>query len=89
MSERPSFETIKSFSIDFGTRNFLEVALKKTSEGNQFVSLSKGFTDQSGNKRYKRSLGFAVDDKVVDFLIQKLGELKKAMTGEAKPAAKK
>ena len=76
MVEKPSFQTIKSFAVDFGTRNFIELALKQTSEGGQFISISKGFTDQAGNKRYKRSLGFAVNDKVISFLVDKLGELK-------------
>jgi hypothetical protein len=78
--DRPEFKTLKSYSIEFGTRNFLEVALKSASEGkeeNLFISISKGYSDQEGNKKYKRSLGFAIDNKVIDFLIKSLPELKK------------
>ncbi len=74
-NERPTFTTIKSFTIDYGTRNFIEVALKTTEDGAHFISISKGYTDQGGNKRYKRSLGFQVDDKVIDFLKEKLKEV--------------
>lgn len=83
--KKPTFTTLNSFSINYGTRNFIEVALKATEGGEHFVSFSKGYTDQGGNKRYKRSLGFQVDDKVIEFLIDKLTEIKK----EAGKAPKK
>jgi hypothetical protein len=88
MNDRPNFTTLKSFAVDYGTRNFIEVALKATEDGNHFISISKGYTDQGGNKRYKRSLGFQVDDNVIDFLIEKLGEIKKASAGLPKPEPK-
>ena len=78
--ERPEFKTIKSYSIDFGTRNFIELALKEASEGsetNRFISISKGYTDQEGRKHYKRSLGFATSAEVIDFFIKSFPALKK------------
>lgn len=78
--EKPEFKTLKSYSIDFGTRNFLELALKEAREGekfNRFISISKGYTDQEGRKHYKRSLGFAIDEEVIDFFIDKFPEIKK------------
>ncbi len=80
--DKPDFTTIKSYSVDFGTRNFLELALKEARQGdeaNQFISISKGFTDQEGRKHYKRSLGFAVNNEVIDFLIKSFTELKKEL----------
>ncbi len=81
--DKPDFTTIKSYSVDFGTRNFLELALKEARQGdeaNQFISISKGFTDQEGRKHYKRSLGFAVNTEVIDFLIKSFTELKKELS---------
>ena len=78
--DKPEFKVLKSFSIDFGTRNFIELALKEAREGdevNQFISISKGYTDQENKKRYKRSLGFAIDIDVIDFFIKSFPELKK------------
>lgn len=77
--EKPEFKTLKSYAIDFGTRNFLELALKEAVEGgesNSFVSVSKGYTDQGGRKHYKRSLGFKVDAQVIDFLMKNLADMK-------------
>ncbi len=77
--EKPEFKTLKSYSINFGTRNFIELALKEATDGtevNRFISISKGYTDQEGNKRYKKSLGFAVNEEVIDFLIKSFPELK-------------
>jgi len=78
--EKPEFNTLKSYSIDFGTRNFIELALKEAKEGdesNKFISISKGYTDQQGRKHYKRSLGFAIDDEVIEFFIKSFPDLKK------------
>jgi len=80
--ENPEFKTIKSYSINYGTRNFIEVALKEAIEGdevNKFISISKGYTDREDNKRYKRSLGFKVDEAVIEFFIKTFPELKKEL----------
>ena len=75
-NSRPIFKTIKSFEKPYGTRNFVEVALKETNEGeNTFFSISKGFTTQTGVKRYKKSLGFQVDGDIQQFLIESLQKL--------------
>lgn len=89
--EKPEFKTLKSYSVDFGTRNFVELALKEAREGseaNQFISISKGYTDQEGRKHYKRSLGFAIDAEVVDFFIKTFPEIKKEVDKLGKPAKK-
>ena len=78
--KKPEFKLLKSYSINFGTRNFIELALKEAREGdevNQFVSISKGYTDQEDKKHYKRSLGFAISAEVIDFFIDSFPKLKK------------
>lgn len=66
-----TFETIKSEEIKFGNNNFLEVARKKavTEEGeNMFISISRGFIAQNGEKRYRKSFSLPIDDAVLDFV---------------------
>lgn len=102
--QRPVFKTIESFEKPYGTRNFIEVALKETNDGeNVFFSISKGFTGQNDVKRYKKSLGFAASEELQTFLLEAFTKLlktyqklpKKAAaaakeeTTEKKPATKK
>lgn len=90
--EKPEFKTLKSYSIDFGTRNFIELALKEAREGekfNRFISISKGYTDQEGQKHYKRSLGFAIDKEVIDFFIEKFPEIKEEASQVKKSSSEK
>ena len=75
-NEKPVFKTIESFEKTYGTRNFIEVALKETNDGeNVFFSISKGFTSQNNIKRYKKSLGFAASEELQLFLIDSLSKL--------------
>lgn len=76
-NKAPTFITLKSFEKKYGTRNFIEIALKRTErdEDNVFISISKGFFDREGNKRYKRSLGFAVSEEMKNFVIKAMKEL--------------
>jgi len=72
------FETIKSEEIKFGANNFLEVARKKaiTDEGeNVFISLSRGFVTQTGEKRYNKSFTVPLDQNVIDFIAKVLKEV--------------
>lgn len=72
------FETIKSEEIKFGNNNFLEVARKKaiSDEGeNIFISLSRGFITQSGEKRYNKSFTVPLDENVIKFVSEKLKEV--------------
>lgn len=66
------FETIKKEEKTFGKNNFLEVAKKKaiTDEGeNEFLSISRGFTTRTGEKRYKRSIAIPLDSEIIEFLL--------------------
>lgn len=69
------FKTLKKFEQNYGTRNFVEVALKETSEGNKIITFSKGFTDDQGNKRYRKSLGFEANDEMKKFLLEAVKNL--------------
>jgi len=72
------FETIKSEEIKFGNNNFLEVARKKaiTETGeNEFISISRGFFAQTGEKRYRKSFTVPMDGGVIEFVSEKLKEM--------------
>jgi len=72
------FETIKAEEIKFGTNNFMEVARKKAiSENgeNTFISLSRGFITQEGEKRYRKSFTVPLDEAVINFIAEKIKEV--------------
>ena len=69
------FQTIKSEEIKFGNNNFIEVARKKavSDEGeNVFVSLSRGFTTPTGEKRYRKSFTVPMQKNVIDFVSEQI-----------------
>ena len=75
-----SFETIKAKELKFGDNKFVEVARKKaiTEEGETvFISVSRGFITQNGDKRYRKSFTVPLDDSVIDFVVHKLKEVSK------------
>ncbi|MFA5333961.1 MAG: hypothetical protein WC376_05710 [Candidatus Nanoarchaeia archaeon] len=77
--QKPMFKTIKSMEKEYGTRNFIEVALKETNDSeNVFFSISKGFKTQNDMKRYKNSLGFAASEELQQFLVDAFKELMEA-----------
>ncbi len=51
------YNTLKSEEIKYGNNNFIEVARKEI-DGNEFISISKGYFLPDGNKRYKGGIGF-------------------------------
>jgi hypothetical protein len=73
-----TFETIKAEEMKFGNNNFIEVARKKavTDEGeNTFISISRGFFTQTGDKRYRKSFTIPLDDNLLNFVSEKLKEV--------------
>ena len=69
------FETIKAEEISFGNNNFIEVARKKaiSDDGeNEFISISRGFVTQTGEKRYKKSFSVPTNKEIVNFVTQNL-----------------
>jgi len=64
---REQFETIKIETINYGTNNFIEIAKKKASNGNLFISISKGwYPANSTEKRYKAGIGFPMEKDIID-----------------------
>lgn len=92
-NEKPVFKTIESFEKPYGTRNFIEIALKETNGGeNVFFSISKGFTAQNDVKRYKKSLGFSASEDLQKFIVDSFTKLlktyKKVPRNKSKEEAK-
>ena len=84
MGERPTFETLKSEEIKFGTRNFLEVAKKKAiSQGpegvqeNEFVQIARGFYGPTGEKRWKKGSSVVIPPDQVKAVIDALKKIEK------------
>jgi hypothetical protein len=72
------FEVIAAEDVKYGNNNFIEVALKKVEGGNEFVSISKGFIDTAGNKRFRGGLGIQLG--IADQVAEKIREMAKAGT---------
>lgn len=66
----PDYETLKIEEYKYGN-NFIEVARKKVEDA-EFISLSKGYYTQSGEKRYKNGIGFPDEAEIKKFLIDNL-----------------
>jgi hypothetical protein len=72
------FETVAAEHIPFGSRNFIEIARKKARDGereNEFISISRGFFGQDGNKRFKQNVTVPLDANVIDFISKKIKEI--------------
>lgn len=72
------FETIDSTEVKFGNNNFIEIGKKKavTEEGeNEFISLSRGFFTQDGQKRYKKNFAIPNDAEVLKQIVDALSNL--------------
>ena len=72
------FETIKSEEIKFGNNNFLEIARKKaiSDDGeNEFISISRGFMTQDGEKRYRKSFTVPLNEEVIEFVAHTLKKM--------------
>lgn len=72
------FETLKAEEVKFGNNNFIEVARKKAiaEDGeNEFLSISRGFYSQTGEKRYRKSFTVPLDQNVIDFIAKTLKEV--------------
>ena len=66
----PEYETLKAEEYKYGN-NFIEIARKKVEEA-EFISVSKGFYNKEGQKRYKGGIGFPDEQEIKDFLIKNL-----------------
>lgn len=69
------FQTLESDEIEFGENEFLQIARKKSVSGegeNEFISLSRGFFTDDGDRRFKENFSVPIDEDVVDFLLATL-----------------
>ncbi|MBU5689600.1 MAG: hypothetical protein QXM68_01260 [Candidatus Aenigmatarchaeota archaeon] len=72
------YKTLKSEHMGFGKNNFIEIARKKVIADNgesEFISLSRGFITNNGEKRYKQSVTIPSSKEMVDFIKKKLDEM--------------
>ena len=79
MAETPQYKTLKSEEYKYGN-NFIEIAKKNVEqaenpENAEFVSISKGYYTNTGEKRYKGGLGFPNNKEIKDFIAKSLQEL--------------
>lgn len=82
------FQTIVAEEIKYGNNNFVEIALKKVEGGDEFVSISKGFVDRMGNKRFRGGLGIQLE--IANQVADKIKEIAKAgSSGKSSKPSKK
>lgn len=69
--ERITYETISQEELRYGVNNtkFLEISRKKAPDNNEFIAIAKGYYNKNAEKRYKTTIGFPIDDKLVEFLV--------------------
>jgi len=75
--EEVRYDVVKTETVNYGNNKFLEISRKiakqsESEEGNEFVSISKGYYAPDGQKRYKGGLGFPSDSKLIDDIVEKL-----------------
>lgn len=71
------YDALKTETVNYGNNKFLEISRKiakqaEEDEGNEFVSISKGYYALDGQKKYKGGLGFPNDVKLIEEIIEKL-----------------
>ncbi len=86
IEEQIVYETISQEELKYGTNNtkFLEISRKKAPDNNEFIAIAKGYYNQKGEKKYKTTVGFPIDKKLIDFIIN---GIQKAQEKEEQPAA--
>lgn len=76
IAEKPKvvYETLRQEERRYGSRNnkFLEISRKRAPDGNEFLTISKGFYNREEQKRYETSVGFPVDETLRQFIIEGL-----------------
>ena len=69
----PEYETMKAEEYKYGN-NFIEIARKKIEDA-EFISISKGFYNKAGEKRYKGGIGFPDEGELKKFFVDTLGKI--------------
>ena len=68
------WKTLKSQIVEAGGNNFIEITLKNPPEGDtEFIGISKGWTNDDGQKRYKTNILF--DKQKKDDIIKALEDV--------------
>jgi hypothetical protein len=68
-----TFETIEKHETEFGNNNFVQVA-RKIAKGEdddtstEFISLTRGYLDAQGSRRYKTNLSLPPEPDLVGFV---------------------
>lgn len=72
------FETLTADRIEFGTRNFIEVARKVAiaDDGrHEFVSVARGYRTKDGHTRWKTNLTVPDDEEIRAWIGDRLEEV--------------
>ena len=79
MADNVVFEIMESKRIDFGSKNFIEVARKKAvvddGEENEFISISRGYYREEDKPRYRTSLTIPDEGDIKEFVSKAILEL--------------
>lgn len=75
--ERVVYEVVKTETVNYGVNKFIEISKKipkneDGTQGQEFISISKGYYTPNGEKRYKEGLGFPSDAKVAGDILEKI-----------------
>lgn len=73
-----TFETLEKREMEFGSNNFLEVARKVAQDEDsetEFLTMTRGYLDADGSRRYKTNLTMPYEARIVDFAATSLMEV--------------
>jgi hypothetical protein len=80
-----TFETLASRETTFGSNNFVEIALKRAVDASKpddpgvtFVSVSRGYVDTAGRRRFRAHFTCPPEPALLDFIASAFGELRDA-----------
>ena len=68
-----TFETIEKHETEFGNNNFVQVARKiakgeEDDTSTEFISLTRGYLDAQGSRRYKTNLSLPPEPDLLGFV---------------------
>jgi hypothetical protein len=68
-----TFETIEKHETEFGNNNFVQVARKiakgeEDDTSTEFISLTRGYLDAQGSRRYKTNLSLPPEPELLGFV---------------------
>ena len=79
MTDNVVFEILESKRIDFGSKNFIEIARKKAvvddGDENEFISISRGYYREEEKPRYRTSLTIPDEVDIKEFISKAIMDL--------------